>query len=199
MIPQISLFLTITGSIIFLIFFILYNKNILGGSIKPRIVSWGLFSLITLINAITYVVFTNDILKSTLAFTDFFTCIVITCILLFKGQHSRLTNSEKVIVVLAVLSLVVWSLLHSAVYANLLLQPAYILAFVPTIQNAFRNPENESAFVWLMWAFSFILTLVVITIRWEGNWADVVNPAIALVLHMSVGLLALRKDRKYAN
>lgn len=193
---DISVLLTILSSILFLGFFVLYNKNILNSSIKPSIVSWGLFSLITLINAITYVIFTGDVFKSALAFTDCFTCIIITCLILFKGQYSKLSILENTIIVLSILSLIVWYIFHSAVYANLLLQPAYILAFIPTLRSAFKNPENESALVWLMWALSFVLIITVIIIRWENNWADFINPAIAFILHLSVGLLALRKISK---
>ena len=190
---NITLILTILSSVIFLTFFVLYNKNILNGSIRPNIVTWSLFSLITLINSITYIVFTSDILKSALAFTDCFTCIVITCLIIFKGQPSKLNVLEKIIIFLSLFSLLVWYALHSAIYANLLLQPAYILAFVPTLKNAWNNPKDESALVWLMWAFSFALTLIVIVIRFHGVWMDFVNPLTALTLHTAVGLLALRK------
>ncbi|MCF7834354.1 MAG: hypothetical protein K9L98_03470 [Candidatus Pacebacteria bacterium] len=190
---SIALILTVLSSLIFLTFFVLYNKNIISGSGKPNIVSWGLFSLITLINAITYMAFTNDILKGALAFTDFFTCIVITFLILSKGQYFKLNISEKIIIVLAIISILVWWVLHSAVYANLLLQPAYILAFIPTIKNAWINPKNESSLVWFMWAFSFFLTIVVIIIRWDNNFVDIVNSLIAFSLHFTVGLIALRK------
>lgn len=190
---NISLVLTVLSSLIFLTFFVLYNKNIINGSVKPNIVSWGLFSLITLINAITYIAFTNDILKGALAFTDFFTCIVITCLILFKGKYFKLTILEKIIIILSIISIFVWWVLNSAVYANLLLQPAYILAFIPTIKNALINPKNESSLVWLMWAFSFLITIIVIIIRWDNNFADIVNSLIAFSLHLTVGLIALHK------
>jgi hypothetical protein len=193
---HLSLSLTILSSLIFLGFFVLYNKNILNSLIKPNIVSWSLFALITLINAITYIVFTHDALKGALAFTDCFTCIVITCLILFKGQYSKLTIFEKIIIFLAIVSLAVWYMFHSAVFANLLLQPAYILAFIPTLKNAWNNPQNESALVWLMWAFSFLLTITVVIIRFDNVWADLINPSIAFILHSGAGLLALRKKRQ---
>ncbi|MCX6754183.1 MAG: hypothetical protein NTV03_03975 [Candidatus Nomurabacteria bacterium] len=192
---HIPLILTILSSLIFLGFFVLYNKDILNGSVKPNIVSWGLFSLITLINAVTYIAFTHDIFKGALAFTDFFTCIVITCLIIFRGQLRKLSLSEIIIIILSVASLVVWWLLKSALYANLLLQPAYILAFIPTLKNAWANPQNESSLVWLMWAFSFLLTITVIIIRWDNNFADIINSSIAFILHLSVGLLAGRGKR----
>ncbi len=192
---HLTLALSILSPLIFLTFFVIYNKDLLKGSIKPNIVSWALFSLITLINAITYVVFTHDVLKSTLAFTDCFTCIVITCLILSKGQHSKLNKMEKIVILLSIASLILWYTLNSAVYANLLLQPAYILAFVPTLKNAWDKPQNESALVWLMWALSFVLTIAVVVIRRDGGFAQFINPSIALVLHAGVGLLALRKAR----
>ena len=185
--------LTILSSVIFLVFFVIYNKDILKGLVKPNIVTWSIFSLITLINSITYIAFTHDIFKGALAFTDCFTCIVITGLILFKGHYLKLTILEKIIIFLSLISLLLWFLLHNAIYANLLLQPAYILAFIPTLKNAYINPHDESSLVWLMWAFSFILTIIVILIRWQGVFADLINPLIALTLHTSVGLLALRK------
>jgi hypothetical protein len=193
MMINIPLILTVLSSLIFLSFFVVYNKNIINGSIKPNIVSWELFSLITLINAITYIAFTHDLLKGALAFTDFFTCIIITCFILFKGQYFKLTISEKVIILLSIISIFVWWIFHSAVYANLLLQPAYILAFIPTLKNAWYHPQNENSLVWLMWAFSFLLTITVIIIRWDNNFADIVNSLIAFSLHLIVGLMSLRK------
>lgn len=194
---SLALPLTILSSLIFLVFFVLYNKNILNGSIKPNIVTWSLFALITLINSITYISFTHDAFKSALAFTDCFTCIVITSMILFKNRHFELVTLEKIIILLSILSLLIWYILHSATYANLLLQPAYILAFVPTLKNVWKNPKDESTLVWLMWALSFILTIIVIFIRWENNWPDLINPSIALILHTSVGFLALRKIKSY--
>ncbi len=94
---------------------------------------------------------------------------------------------------LSLASLAVWYFLNSAVYANLLLQPAYILAFIPTYKSIWKNPQNESALVWLMWAFSFFLTLIVVAIRFDNVWADFINPLIAFSLHTGVGLLALPK------
>jgi len=190
---HLSFILTILSSLIFLSFFVLYNKDILNGSEKPNIVSWGLFSLITLINSITYIVFTHDALKGMLAFTDCFTCIIITCLIVFEGDYRKLNISEKIIILLVMISLLIWYILHSAIYANLLLQPAYILAFVPTLRSTWQNPHNEIPLVWSMWALSFLLTIGVILLRWNNNFADLVNPLIAFTLHISVALLALRK------
>lgn len=192
-----TLGLTILSSFIFLWFFIIYNKDILKGLVKPNIVTWGIFSLITLINSITYIAFTHDILKGMLLFTDFFTCIIITLFILFKSNNFKLNILEKIIIFLSASSLILWSLLHNAVYANLLLQPAYILAFIPTLKNVWENPQNENSLVWFMWALSFVLTIVVVIIRWQNNLADLANPLIALILHTSVGLLALRKIKNF--
>jgi hypothetical protein len=46
-----------------------------------------------------------------------------------------------------------------------------------------------------MWTTSFILIIIVILLRWTGDYIDLLNPAIALVLHATVGLLALRKTK----
>ena len=190
---DLPLLLTILSSALFLTFFVVYNKDIIKWSIRPNLISWSLFSLITLINSLTYIFFTHNAFKAGLAFTDFFTCIVISCLILFRKQYSKPNTFERTIIVLAVVSLISRYLFHSALYANLLLQPAYILAFLPTIRNAWKHPQNESALVWLMWAGCFVLNITVIILLRNNVWADLVNPLIALTLHASVWSLALRR------
>lgn len=191
-----SLFITLAGSLIFLIAFVLYNKDILKGNTKPSIVSWSLFTLITLINSTSYIFMTGDAIKSVLAFTDFFACAVITCFILSKGYYSKLNIVEKLVIAFSAASILAWAFLQSATFANLLLQPGYILAFVPTYLNAYKNPSTERALPWFLWAFSFVLSIIVVAMRWEGAWQDLVNYSIAFFLHFGVGLLALRKVLK---
>jgi hypothetical protein len=187
-----SIFLTSIASLIFLVAFVLYNKDILKDNTRPNIVTWGLFVLITFINATSYFSMTGDLVKSVLAFTDLFVCTIITLLILHKGYYSKLNIAEKLVIVFAFVSVIAWVLLRSATFANLLLQPAYILAFVPTYLNAYKNPKTERALPWFLWALSFVFSIIVISLRWDGAWQDFFNPSIALLLHFGVGSLALR-------
>lgn len=146
--------------------------------------------LITLINSTSYVSMTGDIIKSVLAFTDLFACLVITSLILFKGYYSKLKTTEKLVIAFSIASLFVWFTLRSATFANILLQPGYIFAFIPTYLNVYRNPSAERALPWFIWAFSFILSTIVVAMRW-GVWQDFVNPLIAFLLHFGVGSLVL--------
>jgi hypothetical protein len=196
-----TLWLTIASASLFLIFFVVYNKNIIKWIIRPNLISRSLFSLITLINSATYLSFTSDILKSALLLTDCFTCLVITCLILFRKYYSKPNTFEWLIIIFSLLSLLCRYLFHSAIYANLLLQPSYILAFLPTYRNARKNPQDENALVWFMRALSFVLNIMVISILWQGVWVDLANPVIALIMHTGLWVLALRKvdqtDNKY--
>jgi glucan phosphoethanolaminetransferase (alkaline phosphatase superfamily) len=194
-----SPFIIAVGSLIFLVAFVIYNKDILRGNTRPNIVTWSLFALITLINSTSYISMTGDLVKSVLAFTDFFVCAIITFFILFKGYYSKLSIFEKLVIVFSAASIFAWVIFRSATFANLLLQPGYILAFIPTYVNAYKNPLTERALPWFLWAFSFILSIIVVIMRWEGAWQDIVNPSIALLLHFGVGMLALRKKHGISN
>ena len=192
MFMDISLLITATASLIFLVAFVLYNKDILKNNTRPNIVTWSLLVLITLINATSYISMTGDAIKSVLAFTDLFACTIITLFILSKGYYSKLNILENLVIIFSVGSIFIWFFLRSAAYANLLLQPGYVLAFVPTYINAYKSPLTERALPWFLWAFSFVLSIIVIILRWGGAWQDLFNPSIALLLHAGVGLLALR-------
>ena len=148
--------------------------------------------MITLINSTSYISMTGDVVKSVLAFTDLFACVVITFFILFKGYYSKLNIVERLVIAFSVASVFIWAILRSATFANMLLQPGYMLAFVPTYLNVYKNPSTERALPWFLWTFSFILSVIVVALRWDGAWQDFVNPSIALLLHFGVGLLALR-------
>lgn len=186
--------LTLVASAIFLIAFVMYNKDMLAGKTSPSIVSWALFSFITAINSSSYLVMSGDWVKTVVAFTDCFICLITVTIALFrKGDRSKLDLPDKLILAVGVLSLGVWWMFHSAMYANLILQGCYIFAFYPTYRNVMKNPRNEPAIPWLLWAFAFVLSIVVVILRWERHPADFANPIMCLVQHAAIGLLALRK------
>ena len=148
--------------------------------------------LVTLINALSYISMTGDPIKSILAFTDFIACLIITCLILFKGRYLKLGLTEKLVIVFSLLSIFIWFLLRSATYANLLLQVAYVLAFVPTYVGVYKNASVERALPWLLWTISFIINLLVIALRWNVAWQDFVNPVVAIVLHFGLALLVAR-------
>lgn len=187
--------LTIISSTIFLICATIYNKDTLLWKIKPNLVTRSLFTLITLINAISYFSFTGSIFKSALAFTDFIVCLVVTLFIIYKKYSQKPTTFEVIIILLACSSLLVRYLFNSALWANILLQPSYILAFLPTYKNTWDNPHDESAIAWFLFASSFIFTIIIVILSWNTMRQDFFNPSIAFLLHVWLGFLALRKTK----
>jgi len=188
-----STLLTIIGSSLFLFSFIIYNKNIIKRKSKPNIASWGLFIIITGINSFSYIRMSGDIIKSGLAFTDFFTCVVILILSLFYGNFLKLEKIENLAIVLTFISLFLW-LIFSAMYANLFLQIGYILAFIPTFKNAFNN--KETILPWFLWAIAMLLSVIVVLLRWNNQYQDLINPLIAFLLHLGVALIAWKTYKK---
>lgn len=188
-----STLLTILGSTLFLFSFIIYNKNIIKGESKPNIASWGLFIIITGINSFSYVIMSGDIIKSGLAFTDFFTCVVILILSLFYGNFLKLEKIENWAIGLTFIAIILW-IMFSATHGNLFLQIGYILAFVPTFKNAFNN--KETILPWFLWAIAMLFSVIVVLLRWNNQYQDLINPLIAFLLHSGVALIAWKTYKK---
>ncbi|MBP7708671.1 hypothetical protein KA107_03220 [Candidatus Pacearchaeota archaeon] len=188
-----SSYLSVFAVILFLIAFVIYNIYLLRKTSRPNIVSWCLFALVALINSFSYFFMTHDFVKSAVAFTNLFICMVTVILVFFKGERHKVALNEKIIVMFCLIAIVSWKLFNSATCANLLLQPAYILAFFPTILGVYKNPNNERPLPWFLWACSLFVSLIVIAIRWEGAWKDFLNPSIAFFFHFFIGALSLRK------
>lgn len=197
---DIDFFLSIVTSWFFLFFFIVYNKDIIRGKIKPNIVTRSLFSLITLINSISYLYLTQDILKSILLLTDCLACVVVTCFLIYKYGFTRPNKFEFIIIVLSGLALLVGYILKSPLYINLLLQPIYILAFLPTYKNVWNKPQDENVAIWFARALCFLINIGVVLLRGMDSWIDLVCLGIAFFLHIGLAIfIVMRKNRLNIN
>lgn len=190
---MISTTLAVSATVIFVIAFLIYNKDLLAGKTKPSIVSWALFTFITLINSSSYYVMTNgDLRKCSVAFTDFTICFVTLVAVIFKGRMPKLDAFDKGAFAIGLCSVGIWAAFQSATYANVILQVANVIAFSPTYKSVYKNPEHEPALPWLLWTGAFTLNITVVIMRWAGHPEDLVSPITGLCLHCGVGLLALR-------
>jgi hypothetical protein len=189
---NLALWLGITAGAMHVVAFALYNKQMLQGTSVPNAATWTLWTFLTVLNVTSYAAMSGDVVKSILPATSSLACILTFLFSLYKGKLSRIDAWDGIALVIGVVSGLAWWWYHSATYANLILQLSIAISFVPTYRGVWKNPAVERAFPWYLWSSAYILSIVVIALRWEGQYQDLVYPVNCLLLHVAVGLLTRR-------
>ena len=179
--------------------FVIYNKSIFQNKSQPNVVSWLLWALLTAVNAITYIIMSVDWVKGALAIVAFFVCAATFFISLLNGKFSKLNLLDVVALVIGLLSITVWLAFDSATYAHLVLQIGMIVPFIPTYSDLWNKKTAENPVPWFMWSAAYLIGALVVVLRWQGQYEDLVFPLRTFVLHFGVGLIALRNAIFYKN
>lgn len=190
---NVAAILGVMAGLIHVVAFALYHRQMLLGTSRPNRATWTLWVFISTLNCISYIAMSRDIVKGLLPIASTSACIVVFIASLFKGRLSRLNLGDYVNLVLGFISLFVWWAYRSATYANLLLQVCIFISFVPTYKGVWQDSSNEKSLPWFVWSSAYILNIIIIFLRWKGQYQDFVYPVNCFLLHFGVGILSLRK------
>jgi Na+/melibiose symporter-like transporter len=142
--------------------------------------------------AVSYGLMSNDWVKSLQAFGGLFANIL-TCVIVWKTGGTRDFNRQNwVLINLSVVALLAWWLTREAAWGNILLLVTIAIALIPTLRNVARDPRVEKPLPWLMFALSYLIQLAVVVLRYTQP-QDLGAPIGGTILHLLVGLLALRR------
>ena len=187
--------LMLAACALFLIAFVMYNKDLLTGKGNSPIAAWALFCFITLINGLTYLKTGGNWVLTILVFTDCFICTATTMILLLRKKRDlSFSRLDIWAVAIGLVSIVIWQL-SSATYGNWFNQIAYTLGFVPIFRNAWKNPGHEPIKPWAIWTAAFVLNIIAVTLNPTATLVQYIPPVICLVFHFAVTMLTLRKQQ----
>ena len=194
---KISTIISSVAGIIQLLAFWIYNQNSIKGKTSPNIVSWGLWAGITCLNFTSYQSMSNDWVKSILPTASSFACIFTFAVLFFgKNKKIKLGIFDGIALIIGVVSVGIWFFSQSAMYANVVLQLAVLVGFIPTVRGVLKNPKNENPIPWLMWSVAYTLSSLVVFIRWHGQLNDLVYPiVVGVIMHTTITLLSLKKKK----
>lgn len=184
--------LGVIAGLIHIVAFLTYHKQMLLGTSRPNRATWTLWVFISTLNCLSYIAMSRDVIKGLLPIASTIACIVVFVVSLFKGKLSKLNVGDQIALMLGFVSIFVWWAYRSATYANLLLQVCIVISFIPTLRGIWESPSNEKALPWFIWASAYILTIIVVFLRWQGQYQDLVYPINCFLLHSLVGFLSLR-------
>lgn len=145
------------ATILIIIAYIPYFRDIFARKTKPHTYSW-LVWLITQGTATTALIFGGG--KSGGLSLIILTLIVLAVFLLsFKHGTRDISWSDKAVLTLALLAIVVWWQLDNPFLAVLMASAIDGAGYIPTIRKTLKDPWSETMFTWIVMVIAYLLTL----------------------------------------
>ena len=183
-----------TAAIIHIFGFINYHRSMLKGASVLYTATWALWAFLSIVNCATYLTMTHsDYAKGAVTISSAIACITLLVLAHVRGRTTELDIKDKIALGIGLLSLTVWIVFRDAVYANLVLQFAFIVSFYPTYKGVWQKPRTENAFPWFIWTSAYVVNIAVILISWDNRFMDLVYPTLCLLLHGGVGVIVLSR------
>jgi len=173
--------------------YIFYTKKINVGRIRPNTASWSIWAFGAVLESTSYVYVTGDWVKNVLPIACAVSAIFMFLYCLRYGYFGRPSYLEWFLVYLDCFAIFLWWWYDSAIYANLFLVLTAVISFIPIIIHVWKDQMAEDSLPWFTWTTAYALLGLVVILRWE-KWEDLVYPAVFLILHLVVAVLAL--DRR---
>ncbi len=176
-----------------LVAFLTYSQKTFQGQTHPNITSWCVWSFITILNFTSYKKVTGGWIKSLLPTANAIMTIVVLGIALWKGSFGHLGWINAICLVFGIVAGIVWIVEDSPATAQVLLQIAIVIGFIPTITAVYISPGSEPWQEWLLWIFSFIAQFVAVRSTWEKKtYIEFLYPVNMIICHAIVFLLTVR-------
>lgn len=172
-----------------------YNRKILSGKTGPNGATWAIWSAIALVSVSTYLSASGDIWKCVIPFTNILLCTGTFVLALRCGKFQKLDVTDWCSLSLGIVATCIWKL-STAAFANVVVQLAVVIGFIPTWRAVLQDSLREQPRPWWLWSTAYCFALTVVLLRWRNQWIDLLYPGISILLHTSVALMALAQRRR---
>lgn len=193
---ELSIILSTQAGLGYCLAYLDYNRGVLTGETKPNGATWAIWSAIAVVSTGSYFAASGDFWKSLLPILNIVLCIGTFVLALITGKFKKLDVTDWIALGLGLIAAVVWGVYKSATYANLIVQVAIMVGFIPTWRAIWKTPSCEHPRPWWIWDISYCISAVVVILRWENQWIDLVYPINCIVLHASVPILCSLRANK---
>lgn len=162
-----------------------YIRDILRGQVKPHRVTWGVWTILTMIAAVNQV--KNGGGYSSLFFISTAALVLVTFLLSLKYGLKETSTIDRLCLILALALLVYWVTVRYTRLSTLLAVIIDMLGAVPTVIKTYRRPETETYIQWALAGIGGLLSLLAIT---RVDWVLIIYPAYVFVMN---GVIVLAK------
>jgi hypothetical protein len=191
--------LLLTCSLIFgIIAYAQYFKDTIKESIQPNRWSWLIWSVSTLVEALTYGATSGDFLKAFIFYTSAACCLIVTSLIWLRSTWQKPSWTEFFCVFISIFALILWLYFRLTVWAHLLTVIALPVGFIPTWQSAWKNFLHENSLSWLYWTVGDFLAVAFVLSRLSKNieLPFVIMEALCQGAVLTIIILRKRKARK---
>lgn len=165
------------------------------GGNRPNAATWILWTFLAGLNASSYMIMSGDLAKAATPIAGFVSCLFVLSLSIFKGKLCQLKTFDWICLVIGIAAGVWWWVSRNAACANLLLQAAFVLSNFPTFRDVWKNPFAENPAPWLGWGLAYVLSTIVVILRWQNAWIELAYPVAALLTDGGVGFVVLLRRR----
>ncbi len=180
-----------------------YGIRIFRGEIRPKFVSWSVWTLVGLALFVTYITAGGEggFWSALLSFVN---PLLITFLIFWRGRREQKREPwdkfERWSFLIALLALAAWVFVNESKTLSALALLAAIVAdlgaAVPTIRFYLKEPEADRPFAWAAFGLGWFLTLFTIEEHGWENWGAYVLPVyFTLGAGLVAGILALYRIR----
>ena len=174
-----------------------YNWSTFVGTAQPNVVSWGLWSFITILSSSSYFKMSGDPWKSVLPTLNCLLSIVTFVVALTNGKAVGLGLYDQIVLGIGLVACFAWFFTGSAKLTNILVLSAIAIGFIPTYISVWKNPISERTLSWMLWTICYPLGAWLVLLRWKEKdakreWAEMAYPVSSLVFNGAVAVLSLR-------
>lgn len=170
-----------------------YVRGMVKNKITPNTTTWSLFVFSVILDIPTYFngVETEALIKSVLPVVDCVGVLVVWTVAFRCGKFERPDQWDTLVAVCQTLTIIIWKI-AGAMNANLMLQVATMIAFIPVVRGVYTGKEVERPMPWMFMSIAYGLEAVIVYVHPHHGWKEYAYPLVCFVCHFVVGVLALR-------
>jgi hypothetical protein len=155
---DIKLFLAIIASIITVLAYIPYFKDVFKGKTKPHIYTWIVWAITqgTASAAIIYGGGNFGAISTTIGTL----LVIVICLLSIKYGTKHITRNDTIVLIFALLAIVVWWMLDSPLLAVIMITLIDGLGYLPTFRKTYKEPNSETLSFWVAMTVVTVITII---------------------------------------
>lgn len=153
-----KIIISILATIIGVISFFPYLKDVFKLKTKPHLYTWLIWS-ITQGTAVFGILYGGggwgvlNLLVGTLL-------VLLVLILSFKYGSKDIILSDKIILIIAVSSIIIWWKLNQPIFSIIMVSLIDFIGYIPSFRKTYKDPWSETSITWLFFSLSNILAIL---------------------------------------
>jgi hypothetical protein len=186
---QIKVALSVIATIIAVVSYVPYIRDIKRGKTKPHAFSWLIWSLLAYIAGFAQLKAGGGVGSSVALVTA--TISLWISFIAYKDGSVRITTGDWISLAAALAAIPIWLITKQPLLSVVIVSIIDVVGFWPTIRKSYNAPEQETlATHWL----STVKHCLTIAAQQRYNWTTVLYPAsLAVTTGLSVIMLLVRK------